>query len=187
VFVARRLLVLVWHLLTKNDIYRYLQPQTLVTKLQNWAFRIGRAQLPMATAQEFVQHQELLRLTLLVALVLVTLLVGSAATSLVFGGEGGGQGSGGVEGRARLVIEIEGVVCTDAAEERGLLVVGVANTGLARAVEERLKQLGVPLSSVEIVETKPVAFVRTLRGHVRPLIGASRSLLWTVGSPTYAR
>ena len=54
--VARRLLVLVWHLLTKNDQYRYLQPQTFVTKLQNWAYRIGRAQLPTATAQEFVQH-----------------------------------------------------------------------------------------------------------------------------------
>ncbi len=56
VAVARRLLVLVWHLLTKNDHYRYLQPQTFVTKLQNWAYRIGRAQLPTATAQEFVQH-----------------------------------------------------------------------------------------------------------------------------------
>lgn len=58
VAVARRLLVLVWHLLTKNDIYYYLQPQTFVTKLQNWAYRIGRAQLPAASAHDFV-HQHL--------------------------------------------------------------------------------------------------------------------------------
>jgi hypothetical protein len=58
VAVARRLLVLVWHLLTKNDTYDYLQPQTFVTKLQNWAYRIGRAHLLAASTHPFV-HQQL--------------------------------------------------------------------------------------------------------------------------------
>jgi transposase len=57
VAVARRLLVLVWHLLTKNDTYRYLQSQTFVTKLQNWAYRIGRAQLPAASTRDFVYQK----------------------------------------------------------------------------------------------------------------------------------
>lgn len=57
VAVARKLLVLVWHLLTKNDIYRYLQPQTFVTKLQQWAYRIGRAHLPVPSTQDFVRSQ----------------------------------------------------------------------------------------------------------------------------------
>jgi transposase len=63
VAVARRLLVLVWHLLTKNDIYYYLQPQTFVNKLQNWAYRIGRAHLPAASTRDFV-HQQLSNLGL---------------------------------------------------------------------------------------------------------------------------
>jgi transposase len=54
VAVARRLLVLVWHLLTKNDNYRYLKSQTFVTKLQNWAYRIGRDLLPAASTREFI-------------------------------------------------------------------------------------------------------------------------------------
>jgi transposase len=57
VAVARRLLVLVWHVLTKKDVYRYLQPQTLVTKLQHWASRIGRAHLPAASTKDFVHAQ----------------------------------------------------------------------------------------------------------------------------------
>jgi transposase len=57
VAVARSLLVLVWHLLTKNDIYRYLQPQTFVTKLQNWAYRIGRTHLPCPSTKDFVYAQ----------------------------------------------------------------------------------------------------------------------------------
>jgi transposase len=63
VAVARRLLVLVWHLLSKNDIYYYLQPQTFVNKLQNWAYRIGRAHLPAASTRDFV-HQQLSNLGL---------------------------------------------------------------------------------------------------------------------------
>jgi transposase len=63
VAVARRLLVLVWHLLTKNDIYYYLQPQTFVNKLQNWAYRIGRTHLPAASTRDFV-HQQLSNLGL---------------------------------------------------------------------------------------------------------------------------
>jgi transposase len=54
VAIARKLLVLVWHLLTKKDIYRYLQAQTFVTKLQNWASRIGHAHLPATSTKDFV-------------------------------------------------------------------------------------------------------------------------------------
>lgn len=63
VAIARRLLVLIWHLLTKNDIYYYLQSQTFVNKLQNWAYRIGRAQLPAPSTRDFV-HQQLVALEL---------------------------------------------------------------------------------------------------------------------------
>ena len=55
VAVARRLLVLVWHLLTKKEGYRYLQPQTFVTKLQQWATHIGHAHLPNPSIQDFVR------------------------------------------------------------------------------------------------------------------------------------
>jgi hypothetical protein len=47
---------LIWHLLTNQETYRYLQSQTLVTKLQQWAVRIGRAHLPAASTGEFVRH-----------------------------------------------------------------------------------------------------------------------------------
>ena len=54
VAVARKLLVVVWHLLTEKSIYRHLRPQTFVTKLQEWAYRIGHNHLPAATSKEFV-------------------------------------------------------------------------------------------------------------------------------------
>ena len=58
VAVARKLLVTIWHLLSKQTTYHYLRPQTLVTKLQGWAYRIGRSQLPASSSKEFV-HQRL--------------------------------------------------------------------------------------------------------------------------------
>jgi len=54
VAVARKLAVVIWHLLTYNEIYQYLRPQTLVTKLQDWAYRIGRVDLPASSSREFV-------------------------------------------------------------------------------------------------------------------------------------
>jgi len=58
VAVARELLVAVWYLLTRQATYYHLQPQTFVTKLQEWAYRIGRAHLPVTSSKEFV-HQRL--------------------------------------------------------------------------------------------------------------------------------
>ena len=119
-----------------------------------------------------MSRKRIMKLWPLVVLILVALLVGNAAPSPVFGGEGGGQGQlDERQVRARALFEIEGVVYTDAAEQTGLLEVGVVNKGLARAVEERLKKLGIPLSSVEIVETKPIVFAATLQDYVRPLEG----------------
>ncbi len=54
VAVARKLLVVIWHLLTEKSVYYHLRPQTFVTKLQEWAFRIGRNHLPAASSKEFV-------------------------------------------------------------------------------------------------------------------------------------
>jgi transposase len=54
VAVARKVLVTIWHLLTHQSTYYYLRPQTFITKLQDWAFRIGQDALPVATSKEFV-------------------------------------------------------------------------------------------------------------------------------------
>jgi hypothetical protein len=37
-----------------NTPYYYLRPQAFVTKLQEWAYRIGRDHLPASSAREFV-------------------------------------------------------------------------------------------------------------------------------------
>jgi transposase len=63
VAVARKLLVVIWHMLTDQTPYFYLRPQTYVTKLQQWAYRIGRAHLTAANSREFV-HNHLRRLDL---------------------------------------------------------------------------------------------------------------------------
>lgn len=57
VAVARKLLVVIWHLLTRKTPYYHLQPKTFVTKLQNWAFRIGRHNLPAENSFDFVCQQ----------------------------------------------------------------------------------------------------------------------------------
>lgn len=61
--VARKLLVVIWHLLAEESTYRYLRPQTFVTKLQEWAFRIGQDHLPVPSSKEFV-YDHLARLGL---------------------------------------------------------------------------------------------------------------------------
>jgi len=117
-------------------------------------------------------RKRIIKLWLSAVFILVSLLVGSAAPSPVFGGEGRGQGRlDEWQVRARALFEVEGVVYTDASEQTGLLEVGVVNKGLARSVEVRLRKLGIPRSSVAIVETKPIVFATTLRDYVRPLDG----------------
>ena len=96
-----------------------------------------------------MSRKRIMKLWLSVVLILVALLVSSAVPSPVFGGEGGGRGQlDEWQVRARALFEVEGVVYTDASELTGLLEVGVVNKGLARAVEERLKRLGIPFSGM---------------------------------------
>ncbi|MEM4383814.1 MAG: hypothetical protein QXU44_07145 [Candidatus Caldarchaeum sp.] len=76
----------------------------------------------------------------------------------------------GVKAAARPVFDVDGVVYVDAADD-GFVEIGVANIGLRTAVEARLRQLGIPLSLVRIVETKPVFELATLRDEIRPLVG----------------
>lgn len=54
VAVARKLLVVIWHMLSKATTYQHLRPQSYVTKLQHWAYSIGRQQLPAASSKDFV-------------------------------------------------------------------------------------------------------------------------------------
>jgi hypothetical protein len=71
VAVARKLLVVVWHLLHNHSLYHHLKPATFVRKLQEWAWRIGRDRLPEPTSMDFVRqrlktiglHDLVLRLT----------------------------------------------------------------------------------------------------------------------------
>jgi len=85
--------------------------------------------------------------------------------------------------RTRPVLEIDGVVYVDAADD-GVLEVGVVNIGLARSVEARLRELGIPLSLVRIVETKPIFELETLRDRVRPLVGGLQ-IAFTKGGLVY--
>jgi transposase len=55
VTVARKLLVVIWHLLHNHSIYYHLQPQSFIRKLQDWAWSIGKQHLPAASSIAFVQ------------------------------------------------------------------------------------------------------------------------------------
>jgi len=57
VAIARKLLVVIWHLLHNHSNYYYLQAQSYVRKLQDWAWRIGRAHLAEQSSKEFVRTQ----------------------------------------------------------------------------------------------------------------------------------
>lgn len=57
VAVARKLLVVFWHLLQGQAPYYHLQPQSFVTKLQTWAFAIGREHLPAQSSADFVYER----------------------------------------------------------------------------------------------------------------------------------
>jgi transposase len=56
VAVARKLLVTVWHMLSQQSTYRYLRQQAYITKLQNWAYSIGRQHLAFSSSKNFVSH-----------------------------------------------------------------------------------------------------------------------------------
>jgi transposase len=57
VAIARKLLVVIWHLLHDQTHYYYLSEQTFVTKLQDWARKIGREYLPQGKSRLFVEQQ----------------------------------------------------------------------------------------------------------------------------------
>jgi hypothetical protein len=69
------------------------------------------------------------------------------------------------------LFQLAGVVFTDADETRGRLVVGVLDRSLDGLVRASLPALGVPLQSVDVVETDAIVQVATLRDNVRPVIG----------------
>lgn len=57
VAVARKLLVVVWHLLHDQTLYYHLQPQMFVRKLQEWAWLIGPQQVTEGSAASFARQQ----------------------------------------------------------------------------------------------------------------------------------
>ena len=56
VAVARKLLVVMWHMLSSHTHYQHLRHQSYVTKLQNWAYSIGRQHLPASSSKAFVTN-----------------------------------------------------------------------------------------------------------------------------------
>src|SRR5687767_8132076 len=82
------------------------------------------------------------------------------------------QSAQGLEARHRALLplfEIAGVVFTDADETAGRLVVGVLDRDVEGLVRARLRALGIPAQSVNVVETEPILRVATLRDQVRPV------------------
>ena len=57
VAVARKLLVVVWHLLAREVPYLYLNPVTFTRKLKAWARTIGKEELLTESTRSFVTHQ----------------------------------------------------------------------------------------------------------------------------------
>ena len=57
VAVARKLLVVIWHLLHNRTTYYHLRPQSFVRKLQDWAWCIGQESLSADTSADFVRQQ----------------------------------------------------------------------------------------------------------------------------------
>jgi transposase len=57
VAVARKLLVVIWHLLTHEVPYRYLNSSTFTRKLKEWARVIGSENLLAENSRAFVAHQ----------------------------------------------------------------------------------------------------------------------------------
>jgi hypothetical protein len=92
---------------------------------------------------------------------------------------------GGIFGEGKLsAIELEelhkqllplfalpGVVYTDVLEDEDRFEIGVVSEKLFRGVEKELKRLGVRRDKVDIVVTRPILPMTTLRDYVRPLEG----------------
>ena len=110
--------------------------------------------------------------SILFGLLMVEFVLAALAASPVYGGNSSqGQQDDSKEKKkkqARPVLEIEGVVYTDA-KEGGRLEIGVVNRSLAEPVKKKLAKLGISLSSVDIVETEPIVFATTLQDYSRPL------------------
>lgn len=66
------------------------------------------------------------------------------------------------------VMEIAGTVFADHDEERGKVVVGIENMGIARAVEQVLQRSGVEVSDYEVRLVPAIHFVSGLRDTWRP-------------------
>jgi len=72
--------------------------------------------------------------------------------------------------RLLSLFELAGVVFTDADENSGRLVVGVLDRGIEGLIRGRLRVLGVPSESVDVIATEPIVQVATLRDKVRPVV-----------------
>jgi hypothetical protein len=57
VAVARKLLVVIWHLLAREVPYHFLNPSSFTRKLKDWARVIGREALVAETPRDFVTYQ----------------------------------------------------------------------------------------------------------------------------------
>jgi hypothetical protein len=68
------------------------------------------------------------------------------------------------------VFELAGVTFTDADETTGRLVIGVMDRGIEGLIRARVRGLGVPSETVDVVETEPIFQVATLRDSTRPVV-----------------
>jgi hypothetical protein len=75
--------------------------------------------------------------------------------------------------RARIdqMLSIPGVEFTHVDQSKNRLVIGVSSLEVRQRIETRLREVGVPLESVVIEETKPFEFDKTLRDKFRPVHG----------------
>jgi hypothetical protein len=73
--------------------------------------------------------------------------------------------------RSTALFEIEGVFWTDADEQNNVIVVGVRNEGLAKAVKKKAEEVGIPADAVQVVTAEPIVPVATLTDRIRPLRG----------------
>jgi hypothetical protein len=98
--------------------------------------------------------------------------------ALFAGGPFGGR-TVGAQGRQDLeahhqrmvsVFELAGVVFTDADENSGRLVIGVLDRDIDGLIRARLRVLGVPSESVDIIAAEPIVPVVTLRDQARPVV-----------------
>jgi len=69
------------------------------------------------------------------------------------------------------VLSLNGVVFTDLDESKNRLRIGVENSGMQKAVENKLAVSGVPQEAVIIEVTDPVRLETSLRDRHRPLVG----------------